>query len=176
MTIQIREVSGPEREALPALERRFRVERRLRLTMRDGALDYEAAAVEPYDKHYPEPSLGGCTTFVATIGRRVVGRIDLSRHWTGFASIEDLVVAPADRGKGVGFALVRGAQQWAVAAGIAGLRTETQDVNVAACSLYARCLFRLSGFDADLYGATADSAGEIALFWYWRPPYGNPAG
>jgi GNAT superfamily N-acetyltransferase len=176
MTIDIREVSGPERDALPALDRRFRVERRLRLTLRDGALAYEAAPVEPYNKLYPEPSLTGCTTFVAKAGQQVAGRIDLSRHWTGFASIEDLVVAPADRGKGVGFALVRRAQQWVVAAGLAGLRTETQDVNVTACSLYARCDFRLSGFDADLYGATADSAGEIALFWYWRPPYGNPAG
>ena len=176
MTIQIWEVSGPERDALPALERRFRVERRLRLTMRDGALAYEAAAVEPYKKLYPEPSLSGCTTFVAKTGQQVVGRIDLSRHWTGFASIDDLVVAPADRGKGVGYALVRRAQQWVVAAGLAGLRTETQDVNVTACSLYARCDFRLSGFDVDLYGASADSAGEIALFWYWRPPYSNPAG
>jgi GNAT superfamily N-acetyltransferase len=176
MTIEIREVSGAERDGLPALERRFRVERRLRLTMRDVALAYEATPVEPFDKRYPEPSLGGCTTFAATIEGQVAGRIDLSRHWTGFASIEDLVVAPADRGKGVGYALVRRAQQWAVAAGLVGLRTETQDVSVTACSLYARCDFRLSGFDADLYGATADSAGEIALFWYWRPPYGHPTG
>lgn len=176
MTIEIQEVSGAERDALPVLERRFRVERRLRLTMRDGALAYEATPVEPYDKRYPEPSLGGCTTFAATIEGRVTGRIDLRRHWTGFASIEDLVVAPAERGNGVGYALVRRAQQWAVAAGFAGLRTETQDVNVTACSLYARCDFRLSGFDADLYGATANSAGETALFWYWRPSYGNAAG
>lgn len=176
MTIEVREVSGPERDALPALERRFRVERRLRLTMSDGALAYEAAAITPYDKHYPEPSLSGCTTFVAKSGGQVVGRIDLIRHWTGFASTEDLVVAPAHRGKGVGFALLRRAQQRAVGAGVAGLRAETQDVNVTACSLYARCDFRLAGLDVELYGASTDSAGEIALFWYWRPSLRNSAG
>lgn len=45
---------------------------------------------------------------------------------------------------------------------------ETQDNNVAACKLYERCGFQLSGFDADLYRALASFANEVALFWHWH--------
>jgi hypothetical protein len=51
-----------------------------------------------------------------------------------------------------------------------GLRAETQDVNVPACQLYARCALVLQGFDMALYGGNAETAGEVALFWYWRVP------
>jgi ribosomal protein S18 acetylase RimI-like enzyme len=170
VTIRILQVAGRQRNSLPALDRGFRVERRLKLCMSDGVLSHEAVAVSPFDKRYPEPSLRLCTTFISRAGDDLVGRIDVGRHWTGFASIDDLVVAPAHRGRGVGSALVRRAQQWAVASGLAGLRAETQDVNVAACSLYARLGFCLSGFDIDLYRAAGHGAGEIALFWYWHRP------
>ena len=46
---------------------------------------------------------------------------------------------------------------------------ETQNNNVAACKLYERCGFRLSGFDQDLYRGQDPETTEIALFWYWRP-------
>jgi streptothricin acetyltransferase len=176
VTIQIQQVSSSERDALPVLDRSFRVDSRLRLTLSDGSLRYEAVTVAPCDKRYPEPAPGDCTTFVASASGRIVGRIDLSRHWTGFASIDDLVVAPAARRGAVGSMLVRHAQRWSIASGLAGLRAETQDVNVAACALYARCDFRLAGFDTDLYRAAPNGAGEVALFWYWhRPAEGSAA-
>lgn len=171
MNMQIQEFSGAERDALPAFDRSFRVERRLRLQLKDGILAPESVLVETsYEKRYPEPLLSGCTTFVAIRARQAMGRIDLSRHWTGFASIEDLAVTTSDRRTGVGYGLVRRAQQWSVTSGLAGLRVETQDVNVAACALYARCDFRLAGVDFDLYAATPGCAGEVALFWYWHGP------
>jgi GNAT superfamily N-acetyltransferase len=168
VTVQIQQVSGSERDALPLLDRSFRVESRLRLTLSGNKLRYEVATITPYDKQYPEPAPGAWTTFVASASGQIVGRIDVSRHWTGFGSIEDLVVAPSERRRAVGRMLVGRAQQWAVACSLAGLRAETQDVNVAACALYARCKFRLSGFDIDLYRAADDGGGEIALFWYWH--------
>jgi ribosomal protein S18 acetylase RimI-like enzyme len=168
VTIQIQQVSGSERDSLPVLDRSFRVDSKLRLTLNDGPLRYDVTAIAPYDKQYPLPAPGAWTTFVASASRQIVGRIDVSRHWTGFGSIEDLVVAPSNRRQAVGSMLVGRAQQWAVASRLAGLRAETQDINEAACALYARCDFRLAGFDVDLYASAADSAGEVALFWYWH--------
>ena len=50
--------------------------------------------------------------------------------------------------------------------GFPGLMLETQDNNVAACRLYARCGFELRGFDTHLYKALDPSSDEIALYWY----------
>jgi RimJ/RimL family protein N-acetyltransferase len=43
---------------------------------------------------------------------------------------------------------------------------ETQDNNVPACRLYARCGFQLRGFDTHLYKGDDPSTDEIALYWY----------
>ena len=43
---------------------------------------------------------------------------------------------------------------------------ETQNINVAACRLYASCGFVLAGFDGCLYRGVMPGTRENALFWY----------
>ena len=48
----------------------------------------------------------------------------------------------------------------------AGLKLETQNVNVPACLFYRNYGFTLGGYDRYLYNALAEKD-EIALFWYY---------
>jgi ribosomal protein S18 acetylase RimI-like enzyme len=88
------------------------------------------------------------------------------RWWNQFAYIEDLAVNPDFRGLGIGRKLIERAIQWARENNFPGVMLETQDDNVPACTLYASCGFRLSGFDRDVYKAINPNTREAALFWY----------
>ncbi|WP_181259105.1 GNAT family N-acetyltransferase [Pseudoduganella armeniaca] len=108
--------------------------------------------------HSPAAVDGGSTT--------VLGYVLLSRDWTGLALVDDIAVDRASRGLGIGRALLDGARDWARAAGLAGLRLETQSTNVPACRFYARQGLQLGGADRLLYAALPGLAHETALFWY----------
>lgn len=171
MTVRLDAVQSSEASALTSEDRRFRVDSRLAVTALNGTVTYRTEAQPlPRWKSYPPSQSTPERVIAAFDDDRLVGRIDLSLHWTGFGSIEDLVVAQTDRRRGIGRALIEVAQRWAKQSGLAGLRAETQDVNVPACQLYARCAFVLQGFDVGLYGGNSETAGEIALFWYWCMP------
>jgi ribosomal protein S18 acetylase RimI-like enzyme len=75
-------------------------------------------------------------------------------------------VEPEYRGEGIGRALIECAIAWAKEKGLPGIMLETQDNNVPACRLYARCGFTLRGFDTHLYKALDPDTDEIALYWY----------
>lgn len=84
------------------------------------------------------------------------GRTDLAVLW-------DIRVAHQYRRRGVGSALFTAAEAWARARGCRELKIETQNVNVAACSFYARqgCLLK-----AARHGAYGQHSDEIQLLWY----------
>jgi ribosomal protein S18 acetylase RimI-like enzyme len=84
------------------------------------------------------------------------GREDLAVLW-------DLRVTPAARGQGVGAALFREAEQWAVARGASWLRAETQNVNVPACRFYASQGCTLGALHRFAYDSLPD---EVQLLWY----------
>ena len=84
------------------------------------------------------------------------GRADLAVLW-------DLRVAPAWRGQGVGAALFRAAEAWALARGARWLKVETQNVNVAACRFYARRGCVLGAVHRFAYPGLPD---EAQLLWY----------
>jgi len=84
------------------------------------------------------------------------GRADLAVVW-------DLRVAPGWRGRGVGRALFRAAEDWALARGAAWLKVETQNVNVPACRFYARQGCVLGAVHRFAYPALPD---EVQLLWY----------
>ena len=69
---------------------------------------------------------------------------------------------PAARGRGVGSALFRAAAAWARGRGCWQLGVETQNVNVAACRLYARQGCMLASVDRFAYPGLP---GEIRLLW-----------
>lgn len=79
-----------------------------------------------------------------------------------YALLWDLRIAPGYRRRGVGRALLVEAEAAARAAGCGGLEVETQDVNVAACRLYATSGYTVRRAQADAYH---DAPGETKLSW-----------
>jgi streptothricin acetyltransferase len=148
----------------------FVVENELRLRFADGKLAYDVVSTLPYEKSYPRPKfdLHDATRFVAFHGERPVGTIELSKHWNGFTYLHHIVVLREFRRTGLASALLRQAMAWSQSQGFPGIMLETQNNNVAACKLYERTGFQLSGFDADLYRAQDPLTSEVALFWYWH--------
>ena len=84
------------------------------------------------------------------------GRRDLAVLW-------NIRVAPASRGVGIGGALFRAAERWAAARGARWLKAETQNINVAACRLYARHGCTLGAVNRFAYPSLPD---EAQLLWY----------
>jgi GNAT superfamily N-acetyltransferase len=84
------------------------------------------------------------------------GRLDLAVLW-------DIRVHPEHRRKGVGAALFRAAETWAVARGCRQLKVETQNVNVAACRFYSRCACTLRAVNHGVYPQCPD---DVQLLWY----------
>jgi GNAT superfamily N-acetyltransferase len=86
------------------------------------------------------------------------GRRDVCALW-------DIRVLPSHRGRGVGTALFKAAADWGRARGAAGMRIETQSINVAACRFYAAQGCTLAAVDAHAYPELPD---EIQLIWYFK--------
>ncbi len=174
MYIVIREADRETIHCLKIGGSSFEVKSKLVLTVENGRITYTVQDVPPYTKQYgseevePEsyindPDKG---VFFAWLGDKVIGQIRLRRFWNGYAYIDDISVEPDYRGEGIGRALIEHAIAWAKEKGFPGLMLETQDNNVAACRLYARCGFELRGFDTHLYKAQDPSSDEVALYWY----------
>ncbi len=83
------------------------------------------------------------------------GRDDLAVVW-------DLRVAPGARGQGIGAALFRAAEQWAIRRGARLLKVETQNVNVAACRFYASRGCTLGAVNRFAYPSLPE---ETQLIW-----------
>jgi streptothricin acetyltransferase len=60
--------------------------------------------------------------------------------------------------------LIEQAIAWAKVSSCPGIMLETQNINTAACRLYARCGLQLGGFDACLYRGIQPGTDEIALY------------
>lgn len=143
----------------------------------DGDNIGTVGAVMPYRKDYGagedlEPEADGVLLVARTRNSApdgtapVLGYLLASRDWTGLALVDDVAVDRTSRGLGVGRALMDAACSWARAAGLAGIRLETQSTNLPACRFYARYGFRLGGADRLLYACFPAVAHETALFWY----------
>ncbi len=103
--------------------------------------------------------VGGAAIAFDTPGMQLLdARRDAAVLW-------DLRVAPELRGRGVGTALFRAAERWAVAKHCEVLEVETQDINVPACRFYARMGCRLGAIDRAAY---AEFAHEVQLIWHKR--------
>jgi len=128
-----------------------------------------------YDKDYPGLELDYSqyinsrkrAIFLAYIDNECVGRIILRENWNKYCYVEDIAVARDYRRMGIGKKLIETAVKWAKEQKMPGFMLETQDVNLAACKLYASCGFILGGVDTMLYG-NGPNKGEKALFWYMK--------
>jgi len=85
--------------------------------------------------------------------------------WNRRAHLDDLFVAPATRGRGVGRALVHAAAAFGRERGARCLWLETQDINLPAVDFYRRVGFRLCGLDERLYNPARHGRDEVALFF-----------
>lgn len=83
------------------------------------------------------------------------GREDLALIW-------DLRVSPELRGKGIGSALTKAAEQWALSRGCTTIKVETQNINVQACRFYEKRGFELRAIDPAAY----PGLDEIQMLWY----------
>ena len=162
---------------LADLDRRgssFIVTARLALQATDSQVSYTIIDVPPFEKTYPPEEFNPAhylanperAIFIAYLDGRPAGQVRLGRWWNRFAYVEDIKVQPDCRRQGVGRALLEQAVAWARQGGFPGLMLETQDINVAACRLYASCGMTLGGFDACLYRGIDPGTDEIALYWY----------
>jgi GNAT superfamily N-acetyltransferase len=100
---------------------------------------------------------GGAAIAFNTPGCEMLeGRSDLALLW-------DIRVAPMFRGRRIGAALFREAEQWAVARGCRQLKVETQNINAPACRFYARQGCVLGEVNPQAYPGLPE---EIQLLWY----------
>lgn len=133
-------------------------------------------SVAPYVKDYPGP--GAWPTFdlskwgviAARIDGRIVGGaviafdtpdVDMLEGRRDLAALWDLRVAPEHRGSGIGSALFRAVEAWALARGCRELKIETQNTNVPACRFYAK-----QGCELRAKNPISDK--ETQLLWYKR--------
>lgn len=79
------------------------------------------------------------------------------------AVVWDLRVSPEHRGRGIGSALFKAAEDWATARACKHLKVETQNINVVACKFYASQGCVLGSFNRFAYTEFPD---EIQLLWY----------
>jgi ribosomal protein S18 acetylase RimI-like enzyme len=174
-----------EHAAIPI---RFRVDRVLEASVRDGGLGgialHEVPVDSPWDKDYDEIEGEGPTRWPSRFdvsmwgllagyeGCRRVGGVVLAWRSPGVTMLEDrhdlavvwdLRVRPDRRGAGIGTALWRASEEWARARGCQVLKVETQNVNVAACRFYARMGCTLGAIHL---GAYPELPSEAQLLWY----------
>ena len=97
----------------------------------DWARRFDVASWRMFTAHIDDRQIGGAVVAVRTRDLKMLaGRDDLAVIW-------DIRVSPETRGLGVGTALFRAAENWALGQGCGYLRVETQNINVAACKFYA---------------------------------------
>ena len=147
------------------------------LTLAERAVD--APYVKDYDTFEPEHPLHWAARFdlsrwgifLARADGRCVGGaavamdvdLDAAKGREGVAVLYDIRVAPEARGRGVGHALFRAAEAWAVGRGAGRLRIETQNINIPACRFYARQGCVLGAIHRFAY---PDFPDEAQLLWY----------
>lgn len=97
---------------------------------------------------------------------QVAGFITASLSWNRFISVDYIAIESSHRRASAANKLMAAAHIWARSMNAAGLKLETQNVNVPACLFYRNYGFTLGGYDRYLYNALAEKD-EIALFWYY---------
>ena len=111
--------------------------------------------------------VGGAVVAFSTPGVTMLeGRKDLAILW-------DIRVSPEARGEGVGSALFRAAEAWAIAKGCRQLKVETQNINVGACRFYERQGCVLRAVNPMAYRELPD---EVQLLWYKDVSHELPSG
>jgi GNAT superfamily N-acetyltransferase len=129
--------------------------------------DYDVVAAE-HPTRWPTRFTGkSWALFLAYVdgalgGGAVVVFDDAGAEESEYAMLWDIRVSPHVRRAGVGTALFRRAEEWALEHGCRALEVETQSINVPACRFYERqgCFLRAAN-----QGAYPEFPDEAQLIW-----------
>ena len=100
-------------------------------------------------------------------GEKCIGQILLALTWNRYAHIEDISVAVAYRGQGIGTKLLEKAAEWAKEKKLLALSLECQDNNILASRFYMKNGFKIGGMNTRLYSMLGEPySSEKAVFWY----------
>ncbi|GAO08085.1 GNAT family N-acetyltransferase [Streptomyces lydicamycinicus] len=127
--------------------------------------DGPATEEDPHIRTFVAVGTDGCLAGFATVSYA---------PWNQRLTIEDIEVAPAHRGQGVGRGLMGHAVEFARERGAGHIWLEVTNVNAPAIHAYRRMGFTFCGLDAALYDGTP-SSGEQALYMSMPCPW-PPAG
>jgi ribosomal protein S18 acetylase RimI-like enzyme len=174
MVIRVEEVHEDNLKDVCKADGKYIISKKLDLYVENNKITYTISDVPQTEKRYKEDDIDYRTyidnpdkiIYVAYIDGTLAGQIILRKNWNNYAYIEDIRVDITCRNQGVGKTLLKCAKDWARTKGLAGVMLETQNNNVAACSLYESCGFVLGGFDTYLYKGLKETD-EIALYWYY---------
>lgn len=150
---------------------------RLDITYKDGKwYSEEMLSDTVFKKQYPnydgaEPSdyidSNDRAAFLAYENGACVGQILIASAWNRYAHIEDISIARAWRGKGIGTSLMDAAVEWTKKKKLCGLSLECQNNNLLASRFYKKYGMHIGGVNTKLYrhmGKPYDK--ETAVFWY----------
>ncbi|MGW5449808.1 GNAT family N-acetyltransferase [Streptomyces asiaticus] len=174
MDYEFRTARPEDTQAIEALDGSFTTRTVFRVAIaEDGFALQEIPADPPIHKVFPAEDADGdpapeedpnSRTFVAVGPDCLAGFAVVSYvPWNRRLVIEDIEVAPAHRGQGIGRALVGHAVEFARERGAGHIWLEVTNVNAPAIHAYQRMGFAFCGLDTMLYDGTP-SSGEHALY------------
>ncbi|MGW7137928.1 GNAT family N-acetyltransferase [Streptomyces xanthophaeus] len=168
-------VARPEdTKAIETLDGSFTTASVFRVTVTEEGFSFREVPVDPPlhkvfpddgpDEEEADGSDENSRTYVAVDGDALAGFVTLSYDpWNRRLTVEDIEVAPAHRGRGVGRTLMGHGFDFARERGAGHVWLEVTNVNAPAIHAYLRMGFAFCGLDTSLYEGT-ESAGEQALY------------
>lgn len=173
--MKVKEVNEKTVNDVNTVDGKFTIDSKLEIQVENNKIMYSTVKVPQYEKRYEKENIDYSTyiddpdktIYLAYVDDVIAGQIILRKNWNKYAYIEDIAVDVKFRNQGIGKALLSCAKEWAKKKNLAGVMLETQNNNVAACSLYEKCGFKLGGFDTYLYRGLKPDTDEIALYWYY---------
>ena len=174
MEYEFRAARPEDAQAIEALDGSFTTRTIFRVAVTEDGFSLQEIPVEqPIHKAFPaedaddDPAAEedpNSRTFVAVGPDGLAGFAAVSYvPWNRRLVIEDIEVAPAHRGQGVGRALVGHSVEFARECGAGHIWLEVTNINAPAIHAYQRMGFTFCGLDTTLYDGTL-SSGERALY------------
>ncbi|MEU6479428.1 GNAT family N-acetyltransferase [Streptomyces sp. NPDC047017] len=183
----IRAARPEDAEAMKVLDGSFTTRTVYRVTVTEDGFALREVPVEPpLRKVFPAEDTDDDLTAADSADRRTFVAVGPDGCLVGFAAvsydpwnrrlvIEDIEIAPAHRGRGIGRTLMGHAVEFGRARGAGHVWLEVTNVNAPAIHAYRRMGFRFCGLDLALYDGTA-SSGEHALYMSMTCPPPEPTG
>lgn len=118
------------------------------------------------DEQYQYAGMKDRSVFIGAYAEgKCIGLAILQDAWFRYMYLYDLKVSKAYRRTGVASALLRKAKEVCKARNYAGIYTQGQDNNLAACLFYIKTGFRIGGLDTEVYKGTKQEGKADIVFY-----------